>query len=97
LHTCTGTHNSCARVNLFPESSQDLLAICWSHFGGSRRRSCGVLVGLVQGTRMMIPFGVDVEGLEMLDFVFGLDAIALQVWSPSITPTPNNTTVSSAT
>jgi hypothetical protein len=45
----------------------------------------------------MIPFGVDVEGLEMLDFVFGLDAIALQVWSPSITPTPNNTTVSSAT
>lgn len=38
---------------------------------------------------MKMSFGVDVEGLEMLDFVFGLDAIALQVWSPLITVAPH--------
>jgi hypothetical protein len=38
---------------------------------------------------MKMPFEVGVEGLEMLDFVFGLDAIALQVWSPSITVAPH--------
>jgi len=44
---------------------------------------------LVQFTRIKMPFEVGVEGLEMLDFVFGLDAIALQVWSPSITVAPH--------
>jgi hypothetical protein len=44
---------------------------------------------LVQFTRIKMPFEVGVEGLEMLDFMFGLDAIALQVWSPSITVAPH--------
>jgi hypothetical protein len=47
LHTCTGTHNSGPRVDLFPEGSQDFFAICWrSHLDENGMRSCSVLDGL---------------------------------------------------